>query len=91
MILGVPVSLSRELSTSLADLAMTSPLVLAAGTSGYVDELADVADLSPAGRVGAIVTKSITRESRDGAATLRIVPQRPAATTPIEIAFAGSK
>ncbi|MEM1329845.1 MAG: dihydroorotate dehydrogenase [Planctomycetota bacterium] len=48
-----------------------SPIVLAAGTSGVFDEMAGVADLS---RVGAIVTKSITREPRIGNPAWRVHP-----------------
>lgn len=47
--------------------------MLAAGTAGTLDEMGDVVDLS---RVGAVVTKSITRLPRDGNATWRIMPSR---------------
>ncbi|MBS0189602.1 MAG: dihydroorotate dehydrogenase [Phycisphaerales bacterium] len=77
------------LPTSLAGLALGSPLVLAAGTCGYVDELAEVTDLSPAGGVGAIVTKSITRESREGNATWRIIEHRAGMMNAIGLANVG--
>ncbi len=66
-----------------------SPILLAAGTSGYVDELADVAGLSPAGGVGAIVTKSITREPREGNATWRIIEHRAGMMNAIGLANVG--
>jgi dihydroorotate dehydrogenase (NAD+) catalytic subunit len=46
-------------------------VILAAGTAGTLDEMADVVDLS---RVGAVVTKSITRQPREGNETWRILP-----------------
>ncbi len=78
-----------NISTDLAGLSLATPLLLAAGTSGYVDELADVADLSSAGGVGAIVTKSITRESREGNATWRIIEHRAGMMNAIGLANVG--
>lgn len=59
-----------DMSVNLAGVALTNPIVLAAGTCGYVREMADAL---PLGRIGAITTKSITRESRDGNAPWRII------------------
>jgi len=59
-----------DLSVQIAGLALANPVILAAGTCGYVDELADA---FPLGRIGAITTKSITREPRDGNAPWRII------------------
>ncbi len=59
-----------DLAVSLADVALRNPVVTAAGTGGYVDELNDVLDLA---RVGGVVTKSITREPRDGNDPWRII------------------
>ncbi|MHC4414802.1 MAG: dihydroorotate dehydrogenase [Planctomycetota bacterium] len=59
-----------DLSVTLAGVELRNPIVAAAGTSGYVDELADV--LEPSG-LGAIVTKSITREPRCGNPPWRLV------------------
>jgi dihydroorotate dehydrogenase (NAD+) catalytic subunit len=59
-----------DMSVNLAGVALTNPIVLAAGTCGYVREMADALPLE---RIGAITTKSITRESRDGNAPWRIV------------------
>lgn len=60
-----------SLATNLAGIPLHSPVLLAAGTAGTLNELADVLDLS---RVGAVVTKSITAQPRDGNATWRILP-----------------
>jgi len=58
------------ISTDLCGVALSSPVVLAAGTCGYVDEMADAIDLA---RVGAVTTKSITREPREGNQPTRIL------------------
>jgi len=58
------------LSTNLGGVALRNPVLLAAGTAGYVDEMAGALDLS---RVGGVVTKSITPEQRSGNATWRVV------------------
>lgn len=61
------------ISTTLLGIPLAAPILLAAGASGTLDEMADVLDLS---RVGGVVSKSITREPRDGNATWRIMPSR---------------
>lgn len=77
------------ISVALAGVELPSPLILAAGTSGYIDELADVTELSAAGGVGAIVTKSITREPREGNATWRIIEHRAGMMNAIGLANVG--
>jgi len=54
---------ATRLTTLLAGIELRSPVVLAAGTAGTIDEMGDVVDLS---QIGALVTKSITREPREG-------------------------
>lgn len=61
---------SPMLATTIAGVTLRNPVILAAGTCGYVDEMADVLDLS---RVGGVVTKSITRLPREGNPTWRIL------------------
>lgn len=75
-----------RLRTSLASLKLASPLVLAAGTAGYTDELGDAFDLS---QVGAVTTKSITREPREGNATWRILPTKAGMLNAIGLANPG--
>lgn len=58
------------LKTDLAGVALRNPVILAAGTAGYLDEFQDVLDL---GRVGAVIGKSITRAAREGHETWRII------------------
>jgi dihydroorotate dehydrogenase (NAD+) catalytic subunit len=59
-----------DLTVKLAGVELVNPIVAAAGTCGYVDELADVL---PPSKIGAVVTKSITREPRDGHPPWRLV------------------
>ena len=59
-----------DLSVTLAGIKLRNPIVAASGTCGYVDELADVLDPR---ELGAIVTKSITREPREGHPPWRLI------------------
>lgn len=74
------------LSIHLAGIALRNPVILAAGTCGYLDEMSDAVDLS---RVGAVVTKSITRLPRDGNATWRIIETRSGMMNAIGLANVG--
>jgi len=58
------------LPVTIAGLELQTPVIAAAGTCGYVDEIADAIDPR---WLGAIVTKSITREVREGNAPWRVV------------------
>lgn len=58
------------LRTDLAGLTLRNPVILAAGTAGYLDEFQDAVDL---GKVGAVIGKSITRSPREGHETWRII------------------
>ncbi len=62
-----------SLSISLAGIPLRNPVLLAAGTCGTLDEYAGVIDLS---RIGGLITKSITRQPRDGNQTWRIIETR---------------
>ena len=59
-----------DLSVELCGIELRNPIVAASGTCGYVTELADV--LAPAW-LGALVTKSITREPRAGHPPWRLI------------------
>jgi dihydroorotate dehydrogenase (NAD+) catalytic subunit len=65
-----------SLTTDLAGIELASPIVLAAGTCGLLDEMAPIIDLA---RVGALVTKSITPQPREGNQTWRLIPAGPSA------------
>lgn len=69
MLSRMPRNSDDRLSVELAGIRLRNPVLLAAGTAGYADELADAFDLS---RVGAVVTKSITAEPRPGNETWRV-------------------
>ena len=79
-----------EMNVSLAGLELRSPVVLAAGTAGYLDELEGLVDLSPRGGVGALCTKSITRLPREGNETWRVLPAGAGMLNAIGLANVGA-
>src|SRR5271168_5029261 len=62
--------MSLRLSTSLCGIALRTPVFAASGTYAYGVELQDLADLR---RVGAIVTKGLSREPMEGNPAPRLV------------------
>lgn len=84
--MGVTRPLDPRLSVELAGITLRSPILLAAGTAGFSDELSDVLDLS---RVGAVVSKSITREPREGNQTWRVTPTKAGMLNAIGLANPG--
>lgn len=74
------------LATDIAGLRLRSPVILAAGTAGTLGEMAEVLDLS---RVGAIVTKSITPEPREGNDPMRVAPLKAGMINAIGLANPG--
>jgi len=74
------------LQTDLAGMTLRTPVLLAAGTCGTLGEMADVLDL---GRVGGLVTKSITPEPRDGNAAWRVAPLKAGMINAIGLANVG--
>lgn len=77
---------STRLCTSLAGIELRNPIVAAAGTCGYVEELADAFDLAA---LGAVTTKSITREPREGNLPWRVVPTQAGMLNAIGLANKG--
>ena len=75
-----------RLAVQLAGLALRTPLVAAAGTCGVLDELAEVSDL---GWLGAVTTKSLTPESREGNAPWRVVETKGGMLNAIGLANPG--
>ncbi len=75
-----------NLAITLAGINLRNPVMLAAGTAGYLDEMADALDLS---RVGALVTKSITVLPREGNETWRILDSRAGMLNAIGLANVG--
>jgi len=77
---------SSALGVEIAGIRLRNPVLLAAGTAGYVDEMADALDLA---RIGGVVTKSITREPREGNPTWRIIETRRGMLNAIGLANVG--
>jgi dihydroorotate dehydrogenase (NAD+) catalytic subunit len=77
-----------DLSVQLAGLTLRNPTLTCSGTCGYAFEYADFMDLS---RLGAFVTKSITREERPGNEPTRIVETRAGMLNAIGLANVGLK
>lgn len=82
ILLAVP----DALTTNLAGISLRNPVILAAGTAGYLDEMAGAIDLS---KIGGIVTKSITRSAREGNNTWRIIESRAGMLNAIGLANVG--
>jgi len=78
--------MTTSLRTNLAGLELSNPVMLAAGTAGYLDEMGDVINLA---KLGAIVTKSITAKPREGNATWRIIESRGAMMNAVGLANMG--
>ena len=77
-----------RLAVDVAGVALANPILMAAGTCGTLDEMADVFDLS---RVGGLVTKSITPRPRDGNPTWRILECRAGMLNAIGLANVGAE
>src|SRR3954447_785285 len=77
-----------DLSVTLAGLKLANPTMTCSGTCGYAFEYADFMDLS---RLGAFVTKSITREERPGNEPTRIGETRGGMLNAIGLANVGLK
>jgi len=77
---------SQRLGMDLCGVGLVSPVVLASGTAGTLGEMGDVTDISV---LGGIVTKSITREARDGNAFPRITWTRGGMLNAIGLANPG--
>src|SRR3954465_11017305 len=75
-----------DLSVNLRGLSLNNPTLTCSGTCGYAFEYADFMELS---RLGAFVTKSITREERPGNEPTRIVETRAGMLNAIGLANVG--
>ena len=70
----------------LGELELATPLVAAAGTCGVLDELAEVSDVR---WLGALTTKSLTAQPREGNAPWRVVETRGGMLNAIGLANPG--
>lgn len=75
-----------DMSVDLAGMKLANPMMTASGTCGYAWEYGDYIDLT---RLGAFVTKSITREPRKGNEAYRIVETRGGMLNAIGLANVG--
>jgi dihydroorotate dehydrogenase (NAD+) catalytic subunit len=75
-----------DLSVNIAGLKLDNPTMTCSGTCGYAFEYADFMDLA---KLGAFVTKSITREERPGNEPPRIVEVRAGMLNAIGLANVG--
>lgn len=75
-----------SLATRIGRLEMANPVMTASGTCGYADEYADFAPLA---KLGAFVTKSISRQPRKGNESYRIVETRAGMLNAIGLANIG--
>jgi len=75
-----------DLSVQVGPIAMKNPIATASGCGGYGEELAPFYDLS---RLGAVVTKSVTLEPREGHAPPRLVEVRAGMLNAIGLANVG--
>ena len=75
-----------DLSVDIAGVKLANPLMTASGTCGYADEYSDFVDLR---RLGAFVTKSISREPRQGNNYQRVVETRAGMLNAIGLANVG--
>ncbi len=75
-----------DLSVNLKNLRMANPVMTASGTCGYADEYAGFADLS---KLGAFVTKSISKLPRPGNESYRVVETRAGMLNAIGLANIG--
>ncbi len=84
--MGMGYAPSPRLQTSLSGIALRSPILLASGTAGTIDEMNDVMDIT---LLGGIVTKSITRHPREGNPFPRITWTRAGMLNAIGLANPG--
>ena len=75
-----------DLSVQLGALTLANPTLTCSGTCGYAFEYAEFLDLS---KLGAFVTKSITREERPGNEPTRVVETRAGMLNAIGLANVG--
>ncbi|MGC8624319.1 MAG: dihydroorotate dehydrogenase [Phycisphaerae bacterium] len=75
-----------DLSVSIGNMRLANPMLTASGTCGYADEYADFADLS---KLGAFVTKSISKLPRLGNESYRVIETRGGMLNAIGLANIG--
>jgi dihydroorotate dehydrogenase (NAD+) catalytic subunit len=82
----LPPTGQADLSVSIGHLQLANPMMTASGTCGYANEYGDFADLS---RLGAFVTKAISKTPRKGNESYRIIETRAGMLNAIGLANIG--
>ncbi len=75
-----------DLSVQIGNMHLANPMMTASGTCGYADEYSDFADLS---KLGAFVTKSISKWPRPGNESCRVIETRGGMLNAIGLANIG--
>src|SRR5579864_4588960 len=79
-------TLSPDLAVSIGKLQLANPMMTGSGTCGYANEYGDFADLS---KLGAFVTKAISKTPRKGNESHRIIETRAGMLNAIGLANIG--
>ena len=77
-----------DLSVRLGDLELRNPLMIASGLAGYGDDLEGIVDMS---KIGAIVTKTLTLDAREGNAPPRLAEMPSGLMNSIGLANVGCR
>src|SRR5689334_24965005 len=75
-----------SLEVSIGKLKLANPLMTASGTCGYANEYADYTDLT---KLGAFVTKAISKTPRKGNESIRVIETRAGMLNSIGLANIG--
>ena len=84
---GVSASVSEpSLAVSIGKLRLANPLMTASGTCGYANEYGDFTDMT---KLGAFVTKAISKTARKGNESIRVIETRAGMLNAIGLANIG--
>src|SRR4051795_927573 len=81
-----PATFEPSLAVSIGKLALQNPLMTGSGTCGYANEYGDFTDMT---RLGAFVTKAISKTPRKGNESIRVVETRAGMLNAIGLANIG--
>ncbi|HVT83477.1 MAG TPA: dihydroorotate dehydrogenase [Phycisphaerae bacterium] len=81
-----PVSTAPSLAVNIGKLRLQNPMMTASGTCGYANEYGDFTDMT---RLGAFVTKAISKTPRKGNESIRVIETRAGMLNAIGLANIG--
>jgi dihydroorotate dehydrogenase (NAD+) catalytic subunit len=81
-----PVSTEPSLAVSIGKLHLQNPMMTASGTCGYANEYGDFTDMT---KLGAFVTKAISKTPRKGNESIRVIETRAGMLNAIGLANIG--